>query len=423
MAIQFTLFGATDVGLLRDHNEDNFAICKDLSLNEWSYKRDEILSLSERGALLIVADGMGGTNAGEVASHLAQESVKEFFSGLTVFPTDKIAKEELLCEAILEAHEKIVSHQKRSLETAGMGTTIVIGWIIDGYIHVAWSGDSRCYLFQGQEILEPFTDDHSLVWKAVMDGQITSEQARLHPDSNIISQSLGDPKNPPAPSVKSARIYKDNIIILCSDGLSGMISNHDLLDYLKQDQTSADLCRNLIAAANQGGGTDNITCLVLHVVDGPVSESVISIEIGKTLTTKHSNRKYKSISLALLAVIVLISVFLFFILNPKITPENNNNDTIPAITKPINDPVEKNVPLIQDQGKSSKVNQKSRADTNRVYKEKESSGVIDTLNHNTKNSSIEPLPDSLKNDSSKDSLTPVLQNKDTLTVIDSTGVN
>ncbi|WP_372906400.1 PP2C family protein-serine/threonine phosphatase, partial [Rhodohalobacter sp.] len=228
MIKKISIFGITDVGRSRTHNEDDFAICKDLSNHKWGFKRGEVHSFSELGALLIVADGMGGENAGEVASNLAQATVKEDFDQLEEAPDSTAEKEEFLAKSILRAHQAVVNHQHKNLETAGMGTTLVIAWVIEDLVHVAWSGDSRCYIYNGQQSLYPFTEDHSLVWKMVEDNQMTPEEARVHPESNIVTQSLGDEKNPPQPSVKTAKLFKGNRLILCSDGLNGMLSDEQI---------------------------------------------------------------------------------------------------------------------------------------------------------------------------------------------------
>jgi serine/threonine protein phosphatase PrpC len=266
-----SLFGITDVGQVRSHNEDDFVICKDLSANDWSYKRGEILPLSEKGTLLVVADGMGGTNAGEVASHLAQQAVREYFNDAETLPEDTSEREYFLQKCILSAHQTIVNHQHANLDTAGMGTTLIVAWVIDEMVHVAWSGDSRCYILHNGDVHDafPFTDDHSMVWELVKKGQLTAEEAREHPQSNIIMQSLGEEKSPPDPSARSAKLFKGSKVMLCSDGLNGMISDQDIRRVLEADTSDiSEICKTLIAMANQAGGTDNITCLMLQVEDG-----------------------------------------------------------------------------------------------------------------------------------------------------------
>ncbi|MGM0566531.1 MAG: Stp1/IreP family PP2C-type Ser/Thr phosphatase [Bacteroidota bacterium] len=310
MIKKISLFGTTDVGQLRDHNEDNFVIAKDLSQKLWSYKRDEVVELSEKGALLVVADGMGGTNAGEVASDIAQQSVQKAFDELHEMPSDDDSMAKFIKNAIIQAHETIVSHQQDHLDTAGMGTTLVIAWITREKMHVGWSGDSRCYIYRGNEDLAPFTDDHSLVWELVKKGKLTAEEARNHPESNIITQSLGEPSRPPKPQTKTIDLYQSDKVLLCSDGLNGMLSDEQIKEYLEKDIPVAQAAKELTDAANKEGGTDNITVLLAEVIEGepkPVmTAEAYAGEANKLTRTGALRKKIKTrnISLAIAAAII-----------------------------------------------------------------------------------------------------------------------
>lgn len=165
--MKIQLYGITDVGQKRSHNEDSFAICKNIGNNEWSFDEDEMLELSVKGALMAVADGVGGANAGEVASYVAIESVKASFEELVDISQSIQGREKLLEETILKAHQDILTHQQKEPETAGMCTTLILGWVKDNHLHVGWVGDSRCYIHHEGITLLPFTNDHSLVWDFV----------------------------------------------------------------------------------------------------------------------------------------------------------------------------------------------------------------------------------------------------------------
>lgn len=325
--MKFSLFGITDVGRSRTHNEDDFAICKDLSEKKWGFNRGEILTLSEMGALLIVADGMGGENAGEVASNLAQATVKEDFDQLDKAPESVIEREEILAKSILRAHQAVVNHQHKNLETAGMGTTLVIAWVIGDSVHVAWSGDSRCYIYNGQQPLYPFTEDHSLVWQMVEDDQMSPEEARVHPESNIVTQSLGDEKNPPQPSVKSAKLFEGNRLILCSDGLNGMLSDEQIQSILDEEGSIDETCGKLIKSANEAGGEDNITCLMVEIHEGPKPSSgdlLAQTQVkSKTTATQILRKKNSNKNLAILALFLLITVLATWIYFYGESPEVN----------------------------------------------------------------------------------------------------
>lgn len=329
MIKKISLFGTTDVGQLRDHNEDNFVIAKDLSQKIWNYKRDEVLELSEKGALLVVADGMGGTSAGEVASDIAQQSLQHVFNELPEMPADDNSMAKFIKDAIIQAHEIIVSHQQEHLETAGMGTTLVIAWITREKMHVGWSGDSRCYIYRKDEELTPFTDDHSIVWELVKKGKLTAEEARNHPESNIITQSLGEPSRPPKPQIKTVDLYQGDKVLLCSDGLNGMLSDEQIKEYLEKDIPVAQAAKELTDAANQEGGIDNITVLLAEVIDGepkPVAEADSSASDKSTLTRTGALRrkiKARNTILGIAAVIIAGLIAWQFLI-----PAANSADTI-----------------------------------------------------------------------------------------------
>ena len=369
MIKKISIFGITDVGRSRTHNEDDFAICKDLSEKKWGFKRGEILSLSELGALLIVADGMGGENAGEVASHLAQETVKEDFGALDELPDSVSEREDILARSILKAHQAVVNHQHKNLDTAGMGTTLIIAWVVEDTVHVAWSGDSRCYIYNGYKTLYPFTEDHSLVWQMVEENQMTPEEARVHPESNIVTQSLGDEKNPPQPSVKSAKLYKGNRLILCSDGLNGMLSDEEIESILEEGGSIDETCGKLVKAANNAGGEDNITCLMLEVHEGAdPSEADLAAQSqikSKTTTTQILRKKNTSKSLViavLIAVIAVLTAWIYFdgkspevIADPAIQAPESEQPEEPAEPAelipdpPFEDEPEDNIPPEEEQ--------------------------------------------------------------------------
>lgn len=308
--MKFRLFGITDVGRVRDHNEDNFAVCKDLDKGEWNYDRSELRELSDRGAVMIVADGMGGTNAGEIASDIAQKTVKKQFDELKKVPRNDEKILNLLGDFIIEAHDKIVEHQKNYLDTAGMGTTMVVAWVLGKKLYVSWSGDSRCYVFNNDTPAYPFTDDHSQVWEMVKNNHMTPEEARVHPESNLITQNLGDPSQPPQPEGKCVNLQPGDRILVCSDGLNGMLSDADIHYTLVEEQETSEACKKLVESAKNAGGHDNITVLLFDV--DPDKKST-SPEIPRTVKqTSLTNKKNKGggVNLFLAAGFVLMAALL-----------------------------------------------------------------------------------------------------------------
>lgn len=181
--MKIRLAAKTDMGIVRTNNEDNFQVAADLTSDKMQWINNEVYSLGEKGTLLVVADGMGGMNAGEVASELAIETVREYFSSDRL--TDEVLKnrysiEKYMNEVIVEADARIKQEAKRRPETRGMGTTIVIGWILDGKLYVSWCGDSRAYVYNpvnDNTSLQPMKRFHqkTSLWHNVPSGYLHSQ--------------------------------------------------------------------------------------------------------------------------------------------------------------------------------------------------------------------------------------------------------
>ena len=271
--ISFKITAMTDVGLVRTNNEDNFVAITDLSVPGSTWKSDEICQLGELGALLVVADGMGGMNAGEVASEIAISTVKEIFSENI---TEKVLSSgksivAFMNDAIATADKRIKSEGKKRPETKGMGTTIVIAWLYKGLLYVSWCGDSRAYVYNAESGLVQITKDHSYVQELVDKGVIRPDEAFDFPESNVITRCLShsslkaEPDNIPEPY----QVAAGDIILLCTDGLSGMIRDNAIASIIADNLNSMGNCASaLIDAAKAAGGTDNITvdlCQILTV--------------------------------------------------------------------------------------------------------------------------------------------------------------
>ena len=251
----------TDDGIIRKgHNEDNFTVVA----AGWGHAMNRIYQ-TDRGSLLMVADGMGGTNAGEVASQIAVKSTEAAMQKLTRVPTSDKSVEDFLVNILDTAHNDIIQHARANPDSAGMGTTAVLVWILGNKAHIAWCGDSRSYIYRKGIAFRPRTDDHSLVWQELVGDNYSAEKAeaaRLHPDSNIITQSLGEESQPPKPSSKTVELAAGDRIIVCSDGLNSMVSDRDIGAIVSRlDFSPKQICDQLIIAANAAGGTDNITVI------------------------------------------------------------------------------------------------------------------------------------------------------------------
>src|SRR4051812_42243883 len=272
-----TAAGISDVGLQRDHNEDSFAILKE-------------------HRLFIVADGMGGHRAGDVASRLATESIVDFFraaanEGYTwPFPFDtRLSDEEnrLLC-GIRIANRQIIERSTRSRECQGMGTTVV-GCLFSaskGKMFIGHVGDSRAYRMRNQQI-QLMTRDHSLVNDYLLAMPELTEEQRSELPKNVITRALGMQEQV-AVDLVSDEPQLGDVYLLCSDGLSGMLSDDQILGVVGESSETNEICRRLIEKANQHGGEDNITALVIRFDDSPSEETGqrrSAISLGETPKT------------------------------------------------------------------------------------------------------------------------------------------
>ena len=217
-------------------------------LNEDTYYGD-----SELG-LWLVADGMGGHACGEVASALARETiVREIRRGVP------------LPQAIRTADEVIIGASRRRNDSLPMGTTVVAARIVGNHYEVAWVGDSRAYLFH-DGALQQLSQDHSYVQDLVSQGSLTNEQARSHPQRNVVTQALGvtDPAHLNV-AVTSGELRHGMQLLLCSDGLTEEVRDAQLQQMLQQHDCSAqETVDTLVAAALDGGGSDNVTVVVVR---------------------------------------------------------------------------------------------------------------------------------------------------------------
>ena len=293
--ITFKMTVATNVGLVRSNNEDNFIVNPDLTQpGRWIVpaNADEVLSLGENGCVMVVADGMGGMNAGEVASEIAVTHVQNAFSKVSDF--SKIADcsnhvEAFLKKIIVEADAAIKKRVKEDPSTAGMGTTIVMAWIIGEVVHVAWCGDSRAYLFNRQSGLSRLSNDHSYVQELVDSGKLDPELAFDHPNSNIITRSLGDSPVKAQPDYVCRRLSAGDYVILCTDGLCGLVRDEQILNVMMQERGRlADYKEALFNASFEEGAYDNVTIALFECM------SVKEQNLASTVSPTESGRKKKN---------------------------------------------------------------------------------------------------------------------------------
>lgn len=283
--IKFRIAAKTDVGLLRTNNEDNFQATSDLSSVPMRWVNNQECFLGEKGALLVVADGMGGMNAGEVASELAIDTIRECFAPQNL--TDEVLKnrysiERFMKKSIEEADIRIKKVAKEKPETKGMGTTIVVAWFLGKQLYVSWCGDSRAYVFNPRTGLYQITKDHSYVQDLVDKDLVSKQDAFDYPDSNIITRSLSDIASKAKPDclLMPHELCNDDIILLCTDGLCGMIRDNEIEEVMVSHADDMDACVNaLIKAACDASGADNITVSVCQILSGGAVANISQIPV------------------------------------------------------------------------------------------------------------------------------------------------
>ncbi len=292
--VRLRLGAQTHMGCVRTNNEDNFLVSTDLAAGEWVLPQDsrQFFPLNGKGAMLVIADGMGGLDAGEVASQIAVDTVKEWFA------PERIAEETLhdeqrlracLCDAIKEADRRIKARSKKEQGGKPMGTTVVVAWLLEGYANIAWCGDSRAYLYNTVSGLVQKTKDHSYVQELVDSGQLLPEYAFDHPDSNIITRSLGNPRKAAEPDFVRFALREEETLLLCTDGLNGMLRDEEIEALMQENCTQPDVClKKLIQGALDAGGHDNVTLILCQTAP---NDTPVNAETQQPTLTTHAEKE------------------------------------------------------------------------------------------------------------------------------------
>ena len=256
--IQLRAFSGTHVGKVREHNEDSHFV-------------------DPNGRLFIVADGMGGHAAGEVAAKITVETIGEFIAATrqkeeATWPFRYDHKLQFnsnrLAIAIEKANERVMAAVAAQPWLKGMGTTVVAGLLNEKTLSLAHVGDSRAYLYRDGRLTR-LTDDHSWVHEQVTAGILTEEEAKSHPLKNVVTRALGGGPSV-SPDLQELTFQPGDEFLFCSDGLTTMLSDEDIHSTVDGDPEPQGLCRKLVDVANERGGVDNITVVVVRV---PVTAS------------------------------------------------------------------------------------------------------------------------------------------------------
>ncbi len=260
-SIRVRCFGKTDVGLVREHNEDNFLIgCFDGG--ERYPPMDEVVEcdVGPRGLLFAVCDGMGGANAGEVASQMAVDTIHEVMAGWDA-AADRDVFAHHLVKAVERAGERIFAAAKMDPELRGMGTTATVAGLVDEVLFVGQVGDSRAYVLR-EGRLGLLTKDQSLVNQLIEAGQLSEEDAESFELGNIILQALGTTESVNV-DLSFLKLRRGDRLMISSDGLTGLVHDEVLLEVLQEVEDPRACCDRLVEMANAGGGHDNITVIVV----------------------------------------------------------------------------------------------------------------------------------------------------------------
>jgi protein phosphatase len=251
---EIEFYSITDPGIKRTNNEDS-------------------LLVDEKSYLFIVADGMGGHSSGEIASSIAVESIVDFFKNSTLsedstwpysYDDNLSFIGNKLKTAISVANDKIQDYSQSHTESRGMGTTVVAIHKSGDKIYLAHVGDSRCYLLRDND-LSLLTSDHSWVNEQVRLGVLTESDAQHHPFRNVITRALGT-KAEALPEVKEMVSKKGDLYLLCSDGLNSMVLDDEIKAVLASGKTLEEMGKTLVEKANQNGGEDNISLILLRIL-------------------------------------------------------------------------------------------------------------------------------------------------------------
>ncbi|MTI67594.1 MAG: Stp1/IreP family PP2C-type Ser/Thr phosphatase [Firmicutes bacterium] len=238
---------SSDVGKIRDINQDSY-FCSNI----------------EALPLFAVADGMGGHNAGEIASSLAIDIIKKYlYDNKEDLINGLITTPKFINDSLNKANEAILAHSLNNEKCNGMGTTITMVYLTKEEIFVGHVGDSRAYLLR-EKSLKQLTHDHSLVAELVRNGSITEEEAINHPQKNIITRALGTDKDLKV-DILSREIKEDDIIMLCTDGLTNMVSDKEITEIILKNKNIEKASKALTTTANRLGGSDNTTVMLIKI--------------------------------------------------------------------------------------------------------------------------------------------------------------
>jgi len=264
-------FGLSDCGQVRSSNEDCFLIAelaRTLRVHHTNLPQQESSFSCHRGHVFMVADGVGGCHAGEVASSLSVNTVEDFllntlkrFANLQA--SDEQAALKDLQKALFQADSRIFEESASHPEWRGMATTLTMAFAVNWRLFLAHAGDSRCYVLSGG-LLEQITQDHTMTADMVREGLLSPQQQKKHPWRHMVTNILGGTQPGVRAELHALDLLPDDVILLCSDGLTEMVSDEQILALLQAETDPETVCQRLVDEANKQGGRDNISVIVAH---------------------------------------------------------------------------------------------------------------------------------------------------------------
>jgi protein phosphatase len=265
-------FGLSDPGRKRDSNEDCFAIAelaRTLQVHHTNHPQFRTSVSSHRAYVFLIADGMGGKNAGEIASGLSVTTIEDFLlNTLKRFSNLQASEEQgalrALQEALCQADSRIFEESAKNPEWHGMGTTLTMAFAVNWRLFVAHAGDSRCYLYSSGD-LQQLTQDHTMTAEMARKGMLPAEQAAAHQWRHVVTNILGGSKRGVRVELDSLDLHADDVLLLCSDGLTEMVPEEQIAAVLQEENDPQKACERLVEEANRLGGKDNITVIVTRI--------------------------------------------------------------------------------------------------------------------------------------------------------------
>lgn len=269
-------YGLSDRGQKRASNEDCFAIAelaRTLRVHHTNLPQSRTSVSSHRAFIFLIADGVGGSKAGEVASGLSVSSIEDFMlNTLKRFSNLQASEEQgalrALQDALCQADSRIFEETAKHPEWQGMGTTLTMAFAVNWRLFVAHAGDSRCYLHSSGK-LQQLTQDHTMPAEMARRGIIPAEKVAKHRWRHVVTNILGGPKPGVAVELHSLDLHPDDTLLLCSDGLTEMVPEEQIALILAHENDPQQTCERLIAEANRLGGRDNITAIVTRICPAP----------------------------------------------------------------------------------------------------------------------------------------------------------